>query len=120
MSLLALQFVYLLAAVGYNLVSLRLEKRGGRPLAPTNIGAALIVFAVYAGVLAAGLGGVEVLYRIGMGLFAVLLTLTGILPHLQRGPSRRYRSTAAWLGAILINLGGVLATVAGAVFGAGG
>lgn len=120
MSLIGLQCVYLLAAVGYNLVSLGLKKRDGRPLAPTNARAALIVFAVYAGLLTAGVGGLEIPYRIGMGLFAVLLTLTGIAPHLQRGPSRRYRSTAAWAGAILINLTGVAATVAGAVFGAGG
>ena len=118
MSLIGLQCAYLLGAVGYNLVSLGLEKRDGRPLAPTNTRAALIVFAVYAGLLAAGVGGLVIPYRIGMGLFAVLLTLTGIAPHLQRGPSRRYRSTA-WVGAVLINLGGVAATVAGAISGAG-
>ena len=120
MTVLVLQFGYLVLAVGYNLVSLSLKRRGGRPLAPTDIRAALIVFGVYALMLAAGFLGHDLLYRVVAAAFAVFLGLTGVVPHVVRGPGEQYRSRAAWLTAILVNIVGVGVTLAGVVFGPGG
>lgn len=119
MTWITLQSAYLVLAVGYNLVSLGRSKWGDGPLAPTNARAALVVFLVYGAVIISGVMGWNAVYRTGMGLFAVLLVVTGVIPHLRRGPNDSYSSTTAWISAILINIGGVLVTLAGAVFGPG-
>lgn len=120
MTVLALQFLYLFLAISYNVVSLALKRRDGRPLAPTNIRVALIVFGFYALTLSLGYLDHAILYRGIMAVFAVFIGLTGVLPHLKRGPAVHYRSRAAWITAILINIFGVGVNLAGVVFGPGG
>lgn len=118
MSLLMLQVAYLWAALAFNALSAGLVLAGGRPLAPTNLGAASGVFALYALALWLGHAGHDVVYRVAMLLFVVVLGAGGVLAHLRRGMTQAYRSALAWAMAILINLAGVMLNVAGALTGA--
>ena len=65
------QLGYVAAALTYNSVSFVLTRTGQVPLAPTALGQATLLFAIYGLFLLAGARSYDKIYRIGMAVFLV-------------------------------------------------
>ena len=117
--IITLGLVYVCMALSFNATSLTLRLNDMVPLAPTALVKATILFALYLIVLFLGFRGYDKVYRGGMAVFVVVLTIIGIVPHIQRGfMPDLYHSQGSWLGAICINIFGVAMSAVGAVRGA--
>jgi hypothetical protein len=116
--LLKLQVLYVLAGIGYNVVSLVLSRTGGSRLSPTDPASGLIVMAVYGGCLLVGRLGYTRIYRILMALSVLVLGYGGVVLHLTNYTAGRaflYDSTLAWAAAVGINLFGLVLNFIGAL-----
>jgi len=112
------QLLYVALALAFNAVSFTLRLNDMVPLAPTALGKATILFAIYLFVLFLGYRRHYAVYRVSMVVFVVLLTIIGIIPHVQRGfMPGLYFAQASWVGAIAINTFGITMSALGAIRG---
>ncbi len=112
------QLGYVAAALSYNSVSFVLTRTGQVPLAPTALGQATLLFAIYGLFLLAGARSYDKIYRIGMAVFLVPIVTVGILPPLHQGfDPLFYHYQMTWVLAIAINIYGLMVTVAGVIKG---
>ncbi len=111
--LLFLQACYCVAGVGYNVVSYFIVANGGRQLSTSDPVTGAVFMGVYGLCLLTGRFGFTRAYRIIMGFFIVAGGYGGILVHLinYSGDPSRYASFAAWVGAVGINVYGLVLNV---------
>ena len=109
-SLLKLQLLYGIIAVGYNGVSYVLAATGSQPLSSTSpaVGAAFMIF--YGLCLLTGYKGLYKTYRILMALFLLSIGYSGIIKHflIYTQQPDAYSSQLAWAFAIGINIFGFI------------
>ena len=95
--------VYLVLAIGYNLVSLVLFAKTGRHAAPTEPMAGIQLISILYVVYAIGDQGSNWLYLFFLSSFAALILNFGIIGHLHNYKEAQYFSRLSWLSAIMIN-----------------
>ena len=107
-TLLTLSFnIYIVLAIGYNLVSIIAKDIVGRSLAPTDpITGITIVGALYALFLVVDkmpLFSIVIVF----GAFIYLIVRFGIFQHLLNYDAQKYFSRFSWAAAFLINIFGI-------------
>ncbi len=119
--LLRYQIVYLLLGLGYNVMSLMMKRRSGRPLSFTNPVTGILVMLLFGLFLIPGFLSSYQAYRILMGISAIALGYSGVIVHLRNYRKLNlYDSTTAWILAVLINLFGVVLNLMAAIGKIGG
>ena len=110
--------IYLVLAVGYNLVSLVLRAKTGKGAAPTDPLTGILFMSVLYLVYATGDLVSNWLYLFFLSTFAVLIFSFGIVGHVLNYDEQKYFSRVSWLSAFSINIFGfvVLILVIAAAF----
>jgi hypothetical protein len=100
--------VYLVLAIGYNLVSLVLVARTGKGAAPTNPLTGILFTSLLYVIYATGEQVSNWLYLFFLFSFTVLILSFGIIKHLLNYDEKKYFSRLSWLLAFAINTFGVV------------
>lgn len=103
----------MLLAIGYNVVSFLLSATGERPLSSTSPAVGVAVMVIYALFLLTGYADRIMLYRVLMGLAVLVLGYGGVISHLANFEqmAELYQSVSAWMGAIVINIFGLVLNI---------
>ena len=99
--------IYLVLAIGYNLISLVLVAKTGKSAAPTDPMTGIMFMSLLYVVYAVGAQISNWLYLFFISSFAVLILSFGIIKHLINYQESMYFSRFSWLSAITINIFGV-------------
>ena len=114
-SIIAALNIYIILAIGYNLVSQILDDLKGKKLAPTDpTNGTLIIASIYLWFTLAPSHSIGV-FLIGAATFIYLIGRFGILKHLMGFAPDIYHSRISWLAAMGINIFGLLVLLAYAV-----
>lgn len=109
MTILTLLFsIYIVLAVGYNIVSVVLIDTTGRSASPTEPMTGLVIMTVLYLVFVTGPQISEPLYLFLLASFGFFILRFGVLAHLFGFDPARYYSRLSWAAAILINSFGVV------------
>lgn len=110
LELLKLQIFYIILAIGYNIISLVIYKKIGRPLTSSVPSATIIISLLIFGTLSfTALLKTKVIYRVLMGLLGLIIFYNGVIPHvLNITKIDLYYNFIAWLLAIGINIYGTI------------
>ena len=106
--LLNLFSVYLVLAIGYNLVSLVLVAKTGKSAAPTDPLTGILFISVLYLIQATGSQVSGWLYLFFLSTFAVLILSFGVVGHVLNYDEEKYFSRVSWLSAFVINIFGVI------------
>ncbi|MCT4588840.1 MAG: hypothetical protein N4A71_13510 [Carboxylicivirga sp.] len=107
--LLMLQMLYSFCGVMYNVGSLIAVRNGHQAWASTDALVGILIMSLYGLFISTGLLKSIKLYRVVMGVFVLLLGYGGVISHLLNyGNMELYQSVYTWLGAILINVLGLI------------
>ena len=100
--------IYLVLAVGYNLLSLVLLAKTGKSAAPTDpLSGILFISVLYLIYMSAGQVS-SWLHVFFLSTFAALIFFFGIVSHVLDYDEKKYYSRASWLSAFIINSFGVV------------